>query len=130
VSTIADIGVNIHGTKPVTFYLSPTHVATLARAIQIPGSAERRYLYLLLVWRRVAGGPGPDAPCLVVSSETIGASPEYVLGVYGDTGHQILASDHGDWADISAFAVKAISLASGRLNTKFVERVPSEQHEP
>jgi hypothetical protein len=118
--TIADIGNDIHGTNPVAMYVSPTHDATLARAIQIPGSDQCRYLYLLIVWQRPSG-PATDKPCLIISSETVTGGGETVLGVYEATGHQILHDERGDWTDIAAFGYRAVALASHRLATTFVE---------
>ena len=124
--TLAGIAADIQGTKTVTYYTSPTHVATLARVVQIPGSDQHPYLYLLLVWQRRPNGPGNDAPDLIIASETTDGGRDHVIGVYDATEHQILLKELGDWADIGVFEHKAVNLVSERFNTVFVEQVPRE----
>jgi hypothetical protein len=117
---------DISGTvKRVTFYIGPTHVATLNRIIPPPGAAHGRYRYLLLFFRRVQNETGSEEePCLIISSETFQGAHDLVLGVYDDTGQDILREERGNWADLDMFERKALSLAGERLVTSFVERPP------
>jgi len=117
---------DITGTvKRVTFYVSPTHGATLNRIIPSPGSDQRQYHYMLVCFPRVPGDPvAEDQPCLIISSETTGGSEGPVLVAYDDTGRQILRDEPGHWVELDAFERKALSLANERLATNFVERAP------
>jgi hypothetical protein len=117
--TIADIANEIHGTKPVAMYVSPAYDATLARAIQRPGTEQLRIHHLLLVFRHSSAPPSD--PCLVVSSEAPEGGGEPVLGVYDERGYEILQQERGDWADITPFGRRAVELAGQRLGTTFTE---------
>ena len=117
--TISDIANEIHGTDTVAMYGSPTHDATLARAIQRPGSEQLRIHHLLMVFARQSAPPSD--PCLIVSSETPEGGGAPVLGIYDQTGRQMVREQQGDWADLQTFGRRAIALASERLGTTFKE---------
>jgi hypothetical protein len=118
---------DIYELKRVTFYISPTHVATLACAMPFPDSGLRRHHYLLTAFLRDASVSGSqEEPCLIISSEAIDGDHDLVLAAYDDSGRQILHGEHGDLADLHVFERKAISLANERLATNFVERVPRD----
>ena len=118
-NTIADIANGTDGTNPVAMYVSLDYDATLARAIQSPRSEGCRVHHLLMVFARPSAPPSD--PCLIVSSETPKGEGAPALGIYDQSGHEILREERGDWGDIEAFGRRAVALASQRLGATFTE---------
>jgi hypothetical protein len=112
----------------VTYYISPTHVATFNRIVPGSGSVDERYRFMVIFWRRAQTETGSEEePCLVITSEQCAGGAGPILAVYDDAGRIVLEDELDDWADLNRFERRAMSIASERLATNFAERPPRSE---